>query len=170
VVAGVAAVGVMAAASVIELGRLSDDPSGAAHSSTPGESLPTSTGALGSVAALRATADADAAIVETLVGQWVPQVSQRRVGSRSGAVVLRAEDIVALHTQLQQQVGAVLLNSSDYVFRTKNLWVSIVPEGFATAEAALDRCATLPATDQPCIARLITHDSSVGDTSKQRRA
>lgn len=129
----------------------------------------TESGAVGpAVLALRATADADMATVEALVGQWVPQVSQRRVGSRTGGAAMKAVEIAALHTALQQSVGAVLLNSSDYVFRVDNMWVSIVPEGFATADAALDRCESLPVTDQPCAARFITHDESVSATAKQR--
>lgn len=134
------------------------------------------------VAALRATVEADAPSVEALVGQWVPQVSQRRVGVRNGGLALQAIDIVLLHVELQKQFGAVLLNSSDYVFKTDNMWVSVVPEGFATANEALDRCATLQPADrtpaqiaeqiaeQPCIARLITHDESIAVTSKQRRS
>ena len=122
------------------------------------------------VLALRSTADGDATTVEALVGQWVPQVSQRRVGSRAGGVVMKAVEIVALHTALQQSLGAVLLNSSDYVFRVENMWVSVVPEGFATADAALDRCESLPVTDQPCVARFITHDESVSTTVKQRKS
>ncbi len=120
--------------------------------------------------ALRTTADNDVATVEALVGQWVPQVSQRRVGSRTGGLAMKAVEIAALHTALQQSVGAVLLNSSDYVFRADNSWVSIVPEGFATADAALDRCESLPVTDQPCVARFITHDESVSSTVKQRKS
>jgi hypothetical protein len=132
---------------------------------------PAESGAAGpAVVALRAAADADMATVEALVGQWVPQVSQRRVGSRTGGLAMKAVEIAALHTALQQSVGAVLLNSSDYVFRADNMWVSIVPEGFATADAALDRCESLPVTDQPCVARFITHDESVSATVKQRKS
>ena len=133
------------------------------------ESASESSAAGPAVLALRAAADADAATVEALVGQWVPQVSQRRVGPGTGGLAMKAAEIAALHAALQQSVGAVLLNSSDYVFRADNMWVSIVPEGFASADAALDRCESLPVTDQPCVARFITHDESVAATVKQRK-
>ena len=152
-------------------------PPGSQASTTSTDTAPAASTVLGSaVTTLRATADADAPVVEALVGQWVAQVSQRRVGVRNNGVAAPAGEIVAVHADLQQRVGAVLLNSSDYVFKTDNMWVSIVPEGFATANEALDRCATLLAdqpanqlADQPCIARLITHDASIAVTSKQRR-
>ena len=125
---------------------------------------------ISAVGTLRATADADMATVEALVGQWVPQVSQRRVGSRTAGLAMRASEIVELHSALQRSVGAVLVDSGDFVSRANNLWLSIVPEGFATANAALDRCGTLPTTDQPCVARFITHDESVTVITKQRRS
>ena len=146
------------------------DAAPATAPSVPAQPAPGTAAPGTAIAALRATASADSPVVEALVGQWVAQVSQRRVGARNSELALPAADIVVLHADLQQRVGAVLLNSSDYVFKTNNMWVSIVPEGFATANEALDRCATLEPADQPCIARLITHDTSIAVTSKQRRS
>jgi hypothetical protein len=117
-------------------------------------------------AQLAATRDADRPAVEALVGQWVPQLSAKREGSKADGIVYAAADIVALHARLHAQYGAVLVWSGEYVFEQGDLWISIAPKGFATPEEALAWCTAASLDRDNCLAKLITHDASVGDTAR----
>lgn len=115
---------------------------------------------------LAATRDADRPAVEALVGRWVPQLSAKRDGTQANGITYGPADIVALHTRLHEQFGALLLWTGEYVFAQGDLWVSIVPTGFATAGEALAWCAAVPLDRDNCLAKLITHDPTVGDTAQ----
>lgn len=115
---------------------------------------------------LAATRDGDRAAVEALIGQWVPQLSAKREGTQADGITYQLADIVALQSRLHGQYGALLLWSGDYVFAQGDVWVSVVPKGFATADEALAWCAAVPLDRDNCLAKLITHDPTVGDTAK----
>ena len=117
-------------------------------------------------AQLAATRDDDRPEVEALVGQWVPQLSAKREGTEADGIVYAAADIVALHADLAVQYGAVLVWSGEYVFEQGDLWISIAPKGFATPEEALAWCVAASLDRDNCLAKLITHDASVGDTAR----
>ncbi len=117
-------------------------------------------------AQLAATRDADRPEVEALVGQWVPQLSAKREGTEADGIVYAATDIVTLHAGLAVQYGAVLVWSGEYVFEQGDLWISIAPKGFATPEEALAWCVAASLDRDNCLAKLITHDASVGDTAR----
>lgn len=129
-------------------------------------SVPTTEVPLDPAQQLAATRDSDHAAVEALVGQWVPQLSAKREGTEADGITYQLADIVALQSRLLGQYGALLLWSGDYVFSQGDVWVSVVPKGFATADEALAWCAAVPLDRDNCLAKLITHDPSIGDTAK----
>lgn len=113
---------------------------------------------------LEFTRASDAAVVESLVGQWVPQVSAKRPGIEDDGIVYQLADIVALHQQLNAQLSAVLLFSGDYNYQSGDLWVSIVPQGSPTPEGAVQFCIDQGIGRDDCFAKFITHDLSITDT------
>jgi hypothetical protein len=115
-------------------------------------------------AQLAASRDADRPTVEALVGRWVPQLSAKREGVVADGLTYTLADIVALHGSLRTEYGALLVWSGEYVFDNGDLWVSVAPEGFATAQEALDWCVAKARDRDNCLARLITHDPAVGPT------
>lgn len=113
---------------------------------------------------LAAIRDADRPLVEALVGQWVPQLSAKREGLVADGITYTLADIVALHDALGADYGALLVWSGEYVFDNSDLWVSVAPEGFATAQEALDWCVAKARDRDNCLARLVTHDPSASPT------
>ncbi len=106
----------------------------------------------------------DFARAESLVGQWVPQVSAKRPGIEADGIVYQLPDIVALHAQLQQRFDALLLFSADFNYQSSNLWISIVPIGSAQPGDALQFCVDNGIDQDNCFAKFITHDLSITDT------
>ena len=106
----------------------------------------------------------DAPAVETLVGQWVPQVSSKRPGIEADGIVYDLQAIVELHAKLQANFGALLLFSGDFNYQSNDLWVSIVPQGYATPQQALQFCVANSIGRDDCFAKLITRDPSITDT------
>ena len=139
--------------------------------SLPGTTLlastvPATVPALDPAAQLALRRDTDRPTVEALVGQWVPQLSAKREGVVADGITYTLADIVALHATLQAQFGAVLVWSGEYEFDNGDLWVSIAPKGFATAQQALDWCVAAARDRHNCLARLVTHDPSVSPTQQ----
>jgi hypothetical protein len=133
-------------------------------SSTPATSTTTATAPPDPLSVLELTRAGDAPVVESLVGQWVPQVSAKRPGIEDDGIVYQLADIVALHQQLATQHGAVLLFSGDYNYLSGDLWVSIVPQGSPAPEGALQFCIDQGIGRDDCFAKFITHDLSITDT------
>jgi hypothetical protein len=141
-------------------------PGDAGSTTSTATASPESPSTRDAVADLRAIAKADREVVETLVNSWVPQLGQYRVGVRSAQQVMPAADLLAFHESMRVAAGAVLLNSNTFQFPRNNLWVTVVPEAFASADEALARCAQLPVVEQGCSARLLTRDDTIAVTSK----
>jgi serine/threonine-protein kinase len=137
---------------------------GPTSSSSPVASTTTPTAPPDPLSVLELTRAGDAAVVESLVGQWVPQVSAKRPGIEDDGIVYQLADIVALHQQLATLHGAVLLFSGDYNYLSGDLWVSIVPRGSPTPEGALQFCIDQGIGRDDCFAKFITHDLSITDT------
>ena len=132
----------------------------------PSNLAPTSAAVLTPAAQLAATVDADRPLVESLVGQWEPQLSAKRDGLVADGITYTPADIVALQAKFVAQFGAVLLWSGDYVFEEGDLWISIAPKPFSTADEALAWCVAAGLDRDNCLATLITHDASIVDTAK----
>lgn len=134
-------------------------PSGSATSDAP-----VTTPVLDPAAQLAASRDADRPTVEALVGRWVPQLSAKREGLVADGITYTLADIVALHGSLQAEYGALLVWSGEYVFDQADLWVSLAPDSFATAQEALDWCVAKARDRDNCLARFVTHDPSITPT------
>ncbi len=113
---------------------------------------------------LAATLATDREAVEAMVGRWVPQLSAKKVGTVDDGITYDLADILAFHEGLHDEYGALLLYSGDYVYQTDNLWVSVAPESFATAQGALAWCVSEDIGRDDCFAKLITHDDSITDS------
>lgn len=113
---------------------------------------------------LAATLATDREQVEAMVGRWVPQLSAKKVGTVDDGITYDLADIVTFHHRLQTEYGALLLYSGDYVYQTDDLWVSVAPESFATAQGALAWCVSEDIGRDDCFAKLITHDESITDS------
>lgn len=174
---GVVALGV-AAAVVTVVVRSGDDGPAASQPATPaanGGQTPTKPGAGGQVTLpddpeiqLNARVVLDQSAVEALVGQWVPQLSAKRDGIVDRGVTYDMAKILDNHRQLRDEYGALLLISGGYVFKSKDLYVSIAPQGSPTPAGALQFCKDHRIGKNDCFAKLITHDASITDTVEQQ--
>jgi serine/threonine-protein kinase len=113
---------------------------------------------------LAATRDADHESVEAMVGRWVPQLSAKKAGTIDDGTTYDLAAIVAFHQQLRTEYGALLLFSGDYTYQTTDLWVSVAPESFGTAQGALAWCVAEDIGRDDCFAKLITHDPTITDS------
>lgn len=103
----------------------------------------------------------DRPTVDALAEQWVPQISAKRVGIEDDGIVYQFTDILRKHQEFQRDFGAVLLFSSSFVFASQDLYISIIPQGFATPDEALAVCTARALGPDDCFARLLTRDRSV---------
>lgn len=126
--------------------------------------LTTTTVVLSAGEQLAAWQAADRTTVETFVGRWVPQLSGKRPGTIDDGITYDEVAIVALHQTLRAEHGALLLYSGEYTYQSDDLWVSIAPTSFATANGALQWCVSESIGRDDCFAKLITHDPSISDT------
>jgi len=117
------------------------------------------------LAQLMSWAEGDTPIVEDIVDMWVPQVGAKKIGTKDDGIVYALPDIAANHQEFRNDLGAVLVDSGEYVFKDANLWVSIIPEGFPTSAGALGWCTTHDLGPADCFAKLITHDASIKVTT-----
>lgn len=141
-------------------------PGSGEPSTTAATTLPATTLAPDPLTQLEQRRDTDRAVVESLVGTWVPQVSAKRPGMVADGITYTLPDIIALHQQLSEKFGAVLLFSGEYNYQSNDLWVSIVPQGFADPDQALAFCTANSIDRDNCFAKFITHDASITDTTK----
>ncbi|MET8848671.1 hypothetical protein [Amycolatopsis sp. NPDC004625] len=119
-------------------------------------SVPTSTDP---AVALQQQADADAADVEALAGQWVPQLSSKAVGTRDNGTVYDNASILEHYRTLKNTYsGALLLRSDSFsTFKRKGFWVVVVPEPASTGPAANSWCETHGIDANNCFAKLLSH-------------
>ncbi|GAB3165115.1 hypothetical protein GCM10027258_87530 [Amycolatopsis stemonae] len=117
----------------------------------------------------RQTAE-DHAVAESLVGQWVPQLSSKRPGLVVGTVTYDYPAIVADFQSLRARFpGAVLVNSSDYAnFSKKDFWVTLAATAFPTADAANTWCDEQNFAREDCHASRLTHTGGPVGNSKPR--
>jgi actin-like ATPase involved in cell morphogenesis len=114
--------------------------------------------------------DGDAALAESLVGTWVPQISSKYVGLEADGITYAPVDILDNHQQLADQYQAILINSNDYISTRPDTWVSVIPIGSSDADSALNECVVRQLDRDNCFAKFLTHDESVdpNDTIKMQ--
>ncbi|OLR89658.1 zinc ribbon domain-containing protein [Actinokineospora bangkokensis] len=145
------------------------------YPSSPSSSEPpTTTGAADTEesarAALEEQVSQDRATAETLIGQWVPQLSSKKPGMVVGGVAYGYvevwEDFESLHAQYPD---AVLLWSGDYpTYKNADYWVTVIPTGYGTGEAANAWCDARSIPSDGCYAKLLSHSGGAEGSSKPR--
>jgi hypothetical protein len=103
--------------------------------------------------ALAASAAADAAATEHLVGFWVPQVAS---GSAADSAAY-----LPVHAAMVTRFGALLVSSDMFMFKGPKFWVDVVPVAFDSEPGALAWCAAAGLGNENCYAKLLTRDPSV---------
>ncbi|MET0189964.1 MAG: hypothetical protein ABW212_13260 [Pseudonocardia sediminis] len=146
---------------------LTTAPAGAATGTSPATSAPT---ALSATEQLTAQADADRSAVESVTGQWVPQLSSKRPGTVDGGVTYDADRILNHYQGLAGQYpGAALLFSGDWpVFKGDDYWVVIVTQPFSTAAQANSWCDAQGFGPDDCLAKKLSHSGGPQGTTVPR--
>jgi serine/threonine-protein kinase len=119
---------------------------------------------------LRQQAAADHDTVETLVGQWVPQISSKKLGLVVNGVQFGYPEIMADYQSLKSRFPqAVLLNSNDYTnFSGKDFWVTVQATTFGTADEANAWCDQQGFAADDCYASRLMHTGGPAGNSKTR--
>jgi guanyl-specific ribonuclease Sa len=113
---------------------------------------------------------ADHDIAETLVGQWVPQISSKKLGLVVNGVQFGYPEIMADFTTLKARFPqAIMLNSNDYTnFSGKDFWVTVQASTFGTADAANAWCDQQGFAEDDCYASRLMHTGGPAGNSKTR--
>ncbi|GAA3438243.1 zinc ribbon domain-containing protein [Kutzneria kofuensis] len=113
---------------------------------------------------------ADHATAESLVGQWVPQISSKKLGLVVNGVQFGYPEIMADFTALKARFPqAIMLNSNDYNnFSGKDFWVTVQASTFGTADAANAWCDQQGFAEDDCYASRLTHTGGPAGNSKTR--
>ncbi|QUQ62828.1 zinc ribbon domain-containing protein [Kutzneria sp. CA-103260] len=112
----------------------------------------------------------DHATAETLVGQWVPQVSSKKIGLVVNGVTFGYPEIMADFQTLKARIPqAVMVNSNDYTnFSGKDFWVTVAATPFGTADQANQWCDQQGFAEQDCYASRLMHTGGPAGNSKTR--
>lgn len=113
---------------------------------------------------------ADHATAESLVGQWVPQISSKKPGLVVGGVTFGYPEIMADFRSLKSRYPqAIMVNSNDYAnFSGKDFWVTVAATSFGTADEANAWCDQQGFAEQDCYASRLTHTGGPAGNSKTR--
>ncbi|HTI20060.1 MAG TPA: zinc ribbon domain-containing protein [Kutzneria sp.] len=119
---------------------------------------------------LQKQAATDHDTVETLVGQWVPQISSKKLGLVVKGVQFGYPEIMADFQSLKSRFPqAVLLNSDDYTnFSGKDFWVTVQATTFGTADEANAWCDQQGFATDDCYASRLMHTGGPAGNSKTR--
>lgn len=107
---------------------------------------------------------------ETLVGQWVPQISSKKLGLVVNGVTFGYPEIAADFQSLKARFPqAILVNSDDYAnFSGKDFWVTMDATTFGTADEANQWCDQQGFAQQDCYASRLMHTGGPAGNSKTR--
>jgi serine/threonine-protein kinase len=144
------------------------EPSTATETTEPTTETPaTPTDEASAQAALAQQAAADHDQVEQLVGQWVPQLSSKKLGLVANGTTYDYQQIWADYQQLAQRYpGALLLRSSDYTsFKYTDFWITVVPQTFSTPDGANAWCDSQNIDANDCFAKKLMHTGGYAGTT-----
>lgn len=115
------------------------------------------------------TIDEDRAAVDSVLGSWVPQISAKRDGLEWEGVTYDLPLIAALHRELDDRYGALLVSGADYNFQIDNApmsnwFITIADASFPNPDGALDWCRDNSIDRENCAAKLITNDQAANPT------
>lgn len=104
--------------------------------------------------ALHRIAAADEPVTERLVGEWLPQLSSKYEGLLWRGITYDATTILQTHRDLAaRHVPTVLVNSSDWEFLERDMWVSLLAKPQGTEAVAERWCARHGYTIVECDAK-----------------
>lgn len=130
---------------------------------------------------LRGFIDADRGRLQSLVGNWLPQLSAKQVGEVWPGPYIGIDepfpyqltDIAAEHRAVDERFGALMANGSEFNFRfggressrvMDGWYITLADQPFATADGALDWCRRNLIDRDNCAAKFITNDQDAGAT------
>lgn len=107
---------------------------------------------------------------ESLVGQWVPQISSKRLGLVVDGVTFGYPEIMAdFQTLKARYPQAFMVKSDDYTnFSGKDFWVTLVATSFGTADETNAWCDQQGFAEQDCYASRLMHTGGPAGNSKTR--
>lgn len=100
----------------------------------------------------------DRPTADTLVGQWVPQLSAKRVGLETRGVDYGPIEILDDHTRFRTEYGAILVDGGAFQFESggspmTGWFLTMVPEPFSNRAGALKWCTDRSLSSGLCLAR-----------------
>ena len=121
--------------------------------------------------ALQQQVDADRPQVETLVGEWVPQLSSKTVGLVADGIVYDHYEILTHFHSLQARYPqALLLRSDDFAsFEMKGYWVVVVALPYPDGATANHWCDTENIDPDNCFAKQLMHTGGHAGTTLSRK-
>ncbi|OXM54901.1 zinc ribbon domain-containing protein [Amycolatopsis alba] len=119
---------------------------------------------------LRRQTTQDSTVAESLVGQWVPQLSSKQPGLVVGGTTYDYPAIMADFQSLRSRFPeAIMVNSSDFkTFSRKGFWVTLEAKVFPDADAANAWCDEQNFAREDCHASRLTHSGGPAGNSKGR--
>jgi hypothetical protein len=119
---------------------------------------------------LQQQASQDRSQVESLVGYWLPQVSSKKPGLVAHGVTydyrMIWSDFVSTRSQYP---GALLLWSGNFSgFRSKDFWVTVVPNAYSSGQTANSWCDSMGIGKDDCYAKRLTHTGTAEANTLQR--
>lgn len=111
------------------------------------------------LAELRLIRDADRPMVETLVGQWVPQLSAKRPGMVVQGITYDYVEILRDYRETQASYpDALLLYSGEFTsFKYDDFWITIEPLPHYDGPSANGWCDGQGIPVDDCYAKMISH-------------
>lgn len=102
-----------------------------------------------------------------LEGQWVTQVSAKKVGLEADGKTWTADDILSEYEANKVKYpGSILIHSSDWAsYKDGSYWVTVVDTGYSDPEPALDQCRSWGLDRDHCLAKRLVKDGSPKDNS-----
>lgn len=97
--------------------------------------------------------------------RWVAQLSSKKPGITWRGKTWEAEDIWQEFVALDDEYGALLVDSAEWGFQRGDLWVTVTRRTFATGEEANDWCRAMAYGPDDCYAKLMHRGEQFkGDT------
>ncbi|WP_181275132.1 protein kinase [Brevibacterium oceani] len=102
-----------------------------------------------------------------LEGEWVTQVSAKKVGLKADGKTWTAADILnEYEANKVKYPGSILIHSGDWAsYKDGSYWVTVVDTGYSEPEAALDQCRSWGLDRNHCLAKRLVKDGSPKDNS-----
>jgi serine/threonine-protein kinase len=102
---------------------------------------------------------ADRGAVESLVGQWVPQLSAKRPGLVANGITYDYVTILAdFRANQARYPDARLLFSGEYTsFKFADFWITVVPQPYSDGPSANGWCDAAAIPPDDCYAKMISH-------------